>query len=255
MVDGCWQGTGLSRPPTPVALISGADSAIGLLLAREFAARGHALVMLGPARVEVEELACALQSEFNVRVLPLAIDMEQDGAEQQVERGIAVAGMRVEWLVNSAGYRPWGRFWETPLDRHLSAVRLNIEAALRLTARFLPGMIGRGHGRLLNTAWVANAAGTLPAIYHASRAFMRSWSEALALELRGTGVSVTALCPDPDDPDLLPYLGTNDLRGFSQAPVLVPRQIAAAGYRGLMAGVALVVPGDHRRTPAYLPAA
>jgi short-subunit dehydrogenase len=228
----------------PVALVTGASSGIGLHLAREFARHGHDVAVLAPDPLEVQGVAAEIVREFGVNAFPLAIDLEDDMASDTAARRLADAGLEVQWLVNNAGHGQWGRFWEVPLERHLSIVRLNIEAVLRMTNRFLPSMIARQRGGILNTASVAGfEAGPLLAVYHATKAFVLSWSEALAIELKATGVTVTALCPGPTDTDFFPKADMLDTRAFQQAAVMAPQRVAAEGYKALMAGDPLVVPG------------
>jgi short-subunit dehydrogenase len=123
-------------------------------------------------------------------------------------------------------------------------VRLNIEAPLRLTKLFIEPMLQRESGRILNTASVAGfEPGPLLNVYHATKAFLLSWSEALSVELEGTGVTVTALCPGPTDTDFFPKAGMVDTRIFQKGSVSVPQDVARAGYEGLMKEELFVVPG------------
>ena len=150
----------------------------------------------------------------------------------------------IDILVNNAGFSQRGKFWEIPIEHEISMLRLNIEAVLRLTKLFLPLMLRRHHGRVLNVASVAGfEPGPLFAVYHASKAFVLSLSEALATELEGTGVTATALCPGPTDTDLFERSGTLSARMFQKVNLMAPQDVAKAGYEGLMAGERVVVPG------------
>ncbi|HZP67947.1 MAG TPA: SDR family oxidoreductase [Rudaea sp.] len=233
-------------------LLTGASSGIGLHLAHEFARRGHPLVLIAPSEAELHRVAVDLQSEHKAPVRILACDLEQSNAAARVFDQLMQDEVRIDILVNNAGHGQKGRFWEIPIDRTLSILRLNVEAVLRLTALFLPPMLERGHGRILNTASVAGfEPGPMLAVYHASKAFVLSWSEALATELENTPVTSTALCPGPTDTDFFPKANMLETRGFQQANLMAPQDVAAAGYEGLMRGERIVVPGAANKAMVF----
>src|SRR5690606_26955724 len=191
-----------SDPSSETTLITGASSGIGYHLAREFAKHGHPLIVVAPVLAEVERVATEIQREFKVGVQPLAKDLSQEHAADELFAALSGSGTRVDILVNNAGLGQRGKFWENPPERDITMIRLNIEAVVRLTRLFLPPMLQRGSGRILNTASIAGfEPGPNLAVYHASKAFVLSLSEALATELDGTGVTMTALCPGPTDTD------------------------------------------------------
>ena len=224
------------------ALITGASSGIGRELAREFARHGHPVLLVAPVAAELRLLADELEREFGVHAQPLALDLTQAGAIAELAAHPESAD--VEILVNNAGLGQRGKFWETPLDRDLDMIRLNIEAVVRLTKHFLPLMVNRGHGRILNTASIAGfEPGPLLAVYHASKAFVLSWSQALSIELEGTGVTATALCPGPTDTDFFPKADLTETNAFQKANVMPPQEVAEIGYRALMQGEAVEVAG------------
>jgi len=225
-------------------LVTGASSGIGMHLAHEFARHGHALVLVAPNAAELHRVAEEIQAEHRSGVRVLAADLEQDGTVEAICDELQRDEVAVDILVNNAGHGQRGRFWEIPLQRHLSILRLNVEAVLRMTALLLPPMLERGHGRILNTASVAGfEPGPLLAVYHASKAFVLSWSEALATELEGTPVTLTALCPGPTDTDFFPKADLEESRAFQEANLMAPQEVAAAGYAALMSGERIVVPG------------
>jgi uncharacterized protein len=226
-----------------MALITGASSGIGLHLARELARHGHRVALVAPDAHELAEVARAIEAEHGTEAVPIACDLERDDAVASIERQLP-ADFSVDILVNNAGHAQRGRFWEVPVERHLSVVRLNIDAVLRLTAAFLPRMLDRGRGRILNTASVAGfQPGPMLAVYHASKSFVLSFTEALAVELDDGPISVTALCPGPTDTDFFPKADMLGTRAFQQANLMAPQDVAKAGYEGLMKGHRLVVPG------------
>jgi hypothetical protein len=229
---------------TETALITGASSGIGLHLTREFAKHQHPLVLVAPIESELRKLASQLKSEFGVEAHVIAKDLEKENSAQEIFDELSHRAERVEILVNDAGHGQRGKFWEIEIDRDLSIVRLNIEAVLRLTKLFVKPMISRGHGRILNVASIAGfEPGPNLAVYHASKAFVLSWSEALAEELQDTGVSLTALCPGPTDTDFFEKADMVDTRAFQKANVMPPQPVAEAGYQALMSGDRIVVPG------------
>jgi uncharacterized protein len=227
------------------ALITGSSSGIGLHLAHEFASHGHPLVLVAPVLSELENVAAKIQSEHNVPVEVIAKDLENDNAAAEIFAEVG-SGATIDILVNNAGHGFRGKSWEMPLEQDISMVRLNVEAVLRLTKYFLPPMVRRRRGRILNVGSIAGFnPGPLLAVYHATKAFVNSWSEALATELKDNecGVTVTTLCPGPTDTDFFPKADLLDTRAFQKASVSAPQDVAKAGYEGLMKGELFVVPG------------
>ena len=179
-------------------LVTGASSGIGLELARCFAADGCRLILLARKRHALQALADELQTAHNTQSEILAADLSQPAAPGRIFEHLQANGTKVDVLVNNAGFGAHGRFAELPLARQLEMVQVNITALMHLTRLLLPSMIERGHGGVLN---VASTAAFQPgpglSVYYASKAFVLSFSEGIAEELAGTGVTVTALCPGP----------------------------------------------------------
>jgi len=233
-------------------LITGASSGIGMHLAHEFARHGHPLVLVAPNEAELHRVAADLQAKHNAQVRVFAGDLEQPQTPAALFDELLRDEVRVDILVNNAGHGQKGKFWEIPIERSLSIVRLNVEAVLRMTALFLPPMLQRGRGRILNTASIAGfEPGPLLAVYHASKAFVLSWSEALTTELQDTPVDVTTLCPGPTDTDFFPKADMENTRGFQQANLMAPQDVATAGYEALMAGERLIVPGAANKAMVF----
>lgn len=231
-------------PTIDTALITGASSGIGRALAREFARHGHSLVIVAPVQAELTALAAALEREYGVSVCSIAKDLTQENAAKEVYEAALGEGFRVDILVNNAGVGRRGRFWENTLECDLEMMRLNIEAVLRLTRLFLPPMLRRHHGRILNTASIAGfEPGPHLAVYHATKAFVLSLSESLATELKGSGVTLTALCPGATDTDFFPKAGMVDTPAFQEAALMAPRLVAEAAYIAVMRGDRLCIPG------------
>jgi short-subunit dehydrogenase len=231
------------------ALITGASSGIGLHLAREFASHGHRLVLVAPVESELRSVAAQLIQSYAVDVRVVAKDLERAESAQEIFDELERDGVAVDILVNNAGHGFRGKAWELTIHQDISMVRLNVEAVLRLTKLFLPPMLARQHGRILNTASIAGfEPGPMLAVYHASKAFVLSWSEALAIELEESGVTVTALCPGATDTDFFPKADMLATRAFQGENVMAPQDVAKAGYEALMKGEMFVVPGGMNKT-------
>lgn len=229
---------------TERVLITGASSGIGLHLAHRFAAHGHPVCLVAPDATELEAVATDIRKAHGVDVMPVAADLEKKEAFAELDTVTRLAGWSIDILVNNAGHGFKGQYAEVPLSTHLSVLRLNVEAALRATSCFLPRMVKNRRGRILNTASIAGfEPGPGMAVYHASKAFILSWSEALATELEGSGVTVTALCPGPTDTDFFPKGNLEQSVAFQKANLMDPEDVAHAGYDALMAGERVVVPG------------
>jgi uncharacterized protein len=223
-------------------LITGASSGIGLHLAHEFAKHGHPLVLVAPVLSELQKIAAEFERDHGVNVRVIAKDLREENAAQEVYDEARAAGAPVEILVNNAGHGQRGRFWEIPIETDISMIELNILAYLRLTKFFLPDLVASGRGRILNTASVAGfEPGPLQAVYHATKAFVLSWSEALSSELEDTGVTVTALCPGPTDTDFFEKADAADTRAMQHT--MAPQEVAKIGYEALMDGKRVVVAG------------
>lgn len=234
------------------ALITGASSGIGLELAREFARQQHSVIVVAPVAEEIRAVARDIQEHFGVVAIAIAADLTEPESATEIAATLADSAHSVGVLVNNAGLGQRGRFWEIPIEKDLEMVRLNVEAALRLTKLFLPPMVSRGHGRILNTVSVAGfEPGPLLAVYHATKAFMLSWSEALATELEESGVTVTALCPGPVDTDFFPKADMVDTKAFQKSSVMAPQEVAVAAYEAAMKGERVIIPGGMNKAQIF----
>jgi short-subunit dehydrogenase len=234
----------LSRP---TALITGASSGLGLELAREFARHEHPLIIVAPVAAELGELTKRLHADFGVPVTPVVADLTDPSAPEKIFQLVIGSGAQVDILVNNAGFGQRGKFWEIPLEQDLGVIRLNIEAVVRLTKLFLPQMVHRREGRILNIASLAGfEPGPLLAVYHAAKAFVLSWSEAIATELASTGVTVTALCPGPVDMDFFAKADIAEIAAIQKANVMPPHEVAKVAHAAVMKGERVVVPGGNK---------
>jgi uncharacterized protein len=240
---------GAAREPV---LITGASTGIGLELARVFAREGHDLVISARSLAALERVQVELASRHPVAVHPVAADLaEPDGADRLVA-GVRAAGVSPGILVNNAGFGLFGPFAETPLEREQQMIQVNVTALVTLTKRYVPEMLARRRGRVLN---VASIAGFVPgpgmSVYYATKAFVISFSDAIAEELAGTGVTVTALCPGPTRSRFQETARLERSRIF-EGHVMDAAPVAEAGYRGLLAGARVVVPGvQNKAVPLF----
>jgi len=222
------------------ALITGASSGIGLDLAHLFAADGHDLVLVARSEDKLRALAKELEAKHGIEAMVIVADLAKPDAPQQ----IFVIAPPVDILVNDAGYGLSGKFAETDLRTELDMIQVNVTALTHLTKLFLTPMLERKRGRILNVASTAAfQPGPLMAVYYATKAYVLSFSEAIAEELRGTGVTVTALCPGPTATG---FQKTARMSSEALLELMRPQSsmdVARAGYRALMRGKRIVIPG------------
>jgi len=225
-------------------LITGASSGIGRELARVCAREGRNLFLVARTETALEAIASELRhGDAPVRVESLPIDLSDDGAPAQVAEEADARGLEIDTVINNAGFGQLGPFHEMELDDALSMLRLNVLTLTELTRRFLPDMLERGAGRVLNVASTAAfQPGPFMALYYASKAYVLSFSEALSEETRGTGVTVTALCPGTTKTGFQERAKL-DGSGLVRLGLADARSVAEVGYRAMMAGRVVVVPG------------
>jgi uncharacterized protein len=228
----------------PIALVTGASGGIGAALARELAQHGHDLVLAARSLAPMEALAAELRT-LRANVTVIAADLSQPGAAASLADDIAGRGLTIDVLVNNAGLGASGRFDRIDAVRIGEILQVNIVALTELTRLLLPGMIGRGHGRVMLVASVAGfQPGPRMAAYFASKAYVLSLGEALAYELRGTGVSVTTLCPGATATNFFVVAGAdNSAMARRLRRTMGADDVARRGYRGLAAGRRVVITG------------
>lgn len=226
------------------ALISGASGGIGYELAKLFAKDRHNLVLVARSQAKLAQFADELQRRFEISVKTVALDLTAASAPQLLFDRLHRDSIAVDVLVNNAGYGRLGEFAKIPVEESLGQIQLNILALTYLTKLFLGPMLERRSGKIMNVASTAGfQPGPLMAVYYASKAYVISFSEALANELAGKGVTVTCLCPGPTATDFASRAGNHRSRLFKQLRPMDAKTVALKGYRGLMAGKTLVIPG------------
>jgi len=226
------------------ALVTGASGGIGEALARLLAAGGANVVLLARSAERLASLAAELSAAHRVQATVLAHDLSAPGAAEAIVAELSTRELTIDILVNNAGFGTYGPFATTSADEELALMQVNIVALTMLTKRLLPSMIERRHGRILNVASTAAfQPGPLMAVYYASKAYVLSLSEALSKETEGTGVTVTCLCPGPTATGFQDRAQMGESKLFSTLGVAGAAGVARAGYDGMMAGRAIVVPG------------
>ena len=224
-------------------LITGASSGIGLELSRCFAADGCRLVLLARNTEALETLAKELRQAHKIEALVLTADLSLPETPARVFKDLQGRGVKVDVLVNNAGFGANGTFAGLSLERQLEMIQVNISALTNLTGLFLPGMIERRQGGVLN---VGSLAGFLPgpgmAVYYATKAFVLSFTEALTEELAGTGLTATALCPGPTATNFGNVSHGQKMRRLN-TPKMPAAAVARHGHRAFRNGRWLAIPG------------
>jgi uncharacterized protein len=233
------------RPENATALVTGATGGIGLELARLLAADGFHLILVGRRRDRLDQVTAELGAAHRIGVQVEARDLSEAGAASRLWSDLASSGARIDVLVNNAGVGLYGALEEqdpAELDR---MVQLNVSALTVLTRLALPGMRERRWGRILNVASVVGFQPGAPyiAAYYATKAYVLSFSKGLALEVRGSGVSVTVLSPGPTETDFDDRAGAGTNVLFKRLPKLSAAAVAKSGYAGMQRGSMVVIPG------------
>ncbi len=234
------------------SLITGASSGIGAAIARELARRGHHLTLVARREERLRSLAAEITNEIGTGAAVIAADLGDSADRARMVEEVRSAGRTVEVLVNNAGFGYRGDFARSDPDRQVEMVRVNVEAVVELSGRFLQGMVRRGGGCLINIASTASFQ-PLPgsATYAASKAFVLSFSEAIRTELAGTGVSVTAVCPGPVRTEFGEVAGFGDVEGRTPDMLWTSAaDVARQALEGAEAGKRVVVPGALNRAGA-----
>lgn len=234
-------------PPSAesTALVTGASSGIGVELARSLARRGHSLTLVARRLGRLRALADELARDHGVCADCIAADLADAEERDRMHGEVMARGRAVEVLVNCAGFGIYEPFYVSAFEREIEQVRLLVEAVVDLDARFVPAMVGRGRGAVLN---LSSTAGFQPlpgnGTYSASKAFVLTHSEALAEELRGSGVGVTAVCPGPVPTEFFEVGQPLVVHRIPRLFWCSPARVAEDGLRALERGAASVVPGS-----------
>jgi short-subunit dehydrogenase len=244
---------GLPEPSvSSTALITGASSGIGAAIAKELASRGYAVALAARREERLRSLATELTTEYGVVAEAISCDVADPAAREGLADQLRVMGRAVEVLVNNAGFGHQADFARSPRERMTEMVRVNCEAVVDLTSLFLAGMVDRGRGSVINVASTASFQ-PLPgsAVYAASKAFVLSFSEAIRTELRGSGVTVTAVYPGPVRTEFTDVAGVPGVEDRTPgAAWMSADDIAKYAVDGASHDKRVVVPGTINRVTA-----
>jgi hypothetical protein len=225
-------------------LITGGSGGIGYELAKLFARDHHNLVLVARSADKLAQVASELQSH-GVTVNTLALDLAQPPAPKFLFDQLQREGIAIDILINNAGFGVYGEFATMPEEEILGQLNLNITALTELTRLFLPPMVQRHSGRIMNVASTAGFQPPLLAVYYATKAYVISFSEAIANELCHTGVTVTCFCPGATHTGFAKRAGTEKSRLFKQLGAMSAERVALDGYRAVMEGRGLAISGAH----------
>jgi short-subunit dehydrogenase len=243
---------GMPNRSGKTALVTGASVGIGRDLAELFARDGDDLVLVARNRDQLESLAKQMRTEHGVNVSVFPKDLSMPGAGQEIFDQVGAAGISIEFLVNNAGFGTHGPFAESDVIAQLGMIQVNIAALTHLTRLFLPSMIERGSGRIMN---VGSVAGFIPgpwmAVYYATKAYVLSFSEALATELKGTGVTVTGVYPGPTATEFGKRAGLTSTRVFAFS--MTSMSVARMAYRATLRGKRGIATGWSNKILVFLP--
>ena len=239
-------------PKTQTALITGASGGIGYELAKLFACDRYELVLVARSTEKLNQIAAELHKQSGVKVKVIALDLGAPPATKFLFDQLQREGIAVDVLINNAGFGAFGNFAEMSEDEILGQIHLNIIALTHLARLFLPAMLARRDGKIMNVASTAAfQPGPLMAVYYATKAYVLSLSEALANEVAGSGVSVSCFCPGATDTGFAKRARTENSRVFKKFAVMDVETVARDGYRGLIAGRTVVISGTQNWLTAH----
>jgi|SRR5579872_5666470 len=227
------------------ALITGASSGIGYELAKCFARGGTNLVLVARNETRLAQIASELQNAFGISVRVIQADLSRALAPSEIHDATRARNIEIDYLVNNAGFGFGGSFVESDLQADLQMLQVNMVSLVHLTRLYLPGMYKRAAGGVLNVASTAAfQPGPLMALYYATKAFVLSFTEALAEESRDTGVTATALCPGPTATDFQRRAKIESVRLMKfKLGMMTAAEVAEIGYSAFLEGKAVVIPG------------
>lgn len=234
-----------------LAVITGASSGIGEAYAKELAARGCHVVLVARSKEKLDGLAREIKRKHGVQAYALPIDLSKAGAPRQLAELIAELGLTVDILINNAGFGTHGRFEDIDPDREQEEIMLNTAALVDLTHHFLPTMLERKDGIVVNVASMAAFAPcAYLAVYGATKAFVLSFSEALWAETRGRGVRVMALCPGATETGFFDAAGSREM--VARSTLSTPENVVRAGFRGIDKGSSYIIDGRNNYMAALM---
>ena len=226
------------------ALITGASSGIGMSMARMLAEDGWNLIVIGRNVASMNALRDEVVSKNDVDVLVIEKDLSKVGASEEIYEEVSSAGLQVDFLINCAGLGDFGKFIESDPKKQERQILVNDLALTTMTRLFVPDMVARGSGRVLNVASIASfQPGPLMSVYYGSKAYVLNFTEAIAVELKGTGVKVSVVCPGPVDTPFLELAGQTGQNMFKKSACTTPDKVARYGLKKAFKGKVVIVVG------------
>lgn len=230
------------------ALITGASNGIGLELAMIHARQGDNLVLVARNKKKLDELKTEIEKNLNVSVYTIGKDLALENAALEVFNEVKNQGVEINYLINNAGFGHLGAFAGNPWEKEEQMIQLNITVLVHLTKLFLPDMIARGSGKIMNVGSVASfMPGPFMAVYYATKAFVLSFSEAINSEVRDAGITVTALCPGPTASGFQDAAEMNGIKLFEKFKIPTAKAVAEYGYKAMMKGKPVAIHGFMNR--------
>ncbi|MBW6489930.1 MAG: SDR family oxidoreductase [Lentimicrobium sp.] len=238
---------------TPYTLITGASGGIGFELAVLMASKGHNLVLTSRSEEKLANIARQLIKNHNIKAIAIPADLSLAANRERLINEIRAQNIEIEILVNNAGFGDLSAFETSSMAKNQEMIDLNITALTHLTREFLPEMRSSKSGRIMNVASIAAfMPGPLMSVYYASKAYVLSFGEALAQELRGSGVTVTTLCPGPVASGFQERADFNDPTLMKILKPATTTQLAQYGYKSMMKGKRLAIHGRMNRIMVFM---
>jgi short-subunit dehydrogenase len=229
---------------TKYALVTGATSGIGYELAKIFAKEKYNLVIVARDKDALDRIANEFKSEFNIDVVPLAKDLFRREGPFELYKEVKSRSIHIDVLVNDAGQGQYGEFIDTDINREIDIIQLNIVAYVVLTKLFLQDMVAAGEGKILNVSSIgAEMPGPLQSVYHATKAFVTSFTEAIRSENKDRNITITALEPGVTDTDFFRKANQEDAKMVKEGDLADPAKVARDGFDALMSGDDKIVSG------------
>lgn len=225
-------------------LLTGASTGIGYDLAHLFAKDKNNLILVARSEKKLREVATELSQKYNVQIEILPVDLSNPDAPKQIYGFVKGKGIFVETLVNNAGFGSNGKFVDLPINEELGMIQVNISSLIHLTRLFLPEMLQNNTGKIMNVASTAAfQPGPYMSNYYATKAYVLHFTEGLAEELKGTNIKISALCPGPVMTEFQSRANLKDALMIKGPMVLESKKVALVGYKGLLAGKVIIIPG------------
>jgi uncharacterized protein len=225
-------------------LITGASSGIGYELAKIFARNGFDLVLVARSELKLVNSALEFAQQYGIKAIPISKDLSESNAAQELYELMKAQDIAIDILINNAGFGAFGPFVQTSWEEEQKMIQVNMTLLTELSKLFAADMVKRRFGKILNVASTAAfQPGPLMAVYYATKAYVLSFSEALANELQGTGVTVSCLCPGPTETDFNKRANISASKLVRSNMRMQAEPVARIGYKGLMRGKRLIIPG------------